>query len=78
MNMNKFETCYELSIRTLKLQAVRIAEELKHGKTERAKELAREYEVVSAEYWHMKEEFATVGALDAYESYEDEKISNLI
>ena len=76
--MNKFEECYALSVNSVKLQAARIAEELKHGKTARAKALAQEQEAASAEYWRMKDAFKADGILDEYEEYEDEKISNLI
>lgn len=76
--MNRFEKCYTLSTRTAKLQAVRVVEELKSGKTGKAKALAKEQEAASAEYWQMKAEFKAAGILDEYEEYEDEKISNLI
>ena len=66
-----FGQCYSLSTNAAKLQAVRIAEEIENGKTDRAKELAQEYEAASAEYWRMKDAFKAVGILDEYEEYED-------
>ena len=72
--MNRFEQCYTLSTRTAKLQVVRVAEELKNGKTDMAKALAKEQEAASAEYWQMKAEFKAAGILDKYEEYEDEMI----
>ena len=73
-NREKFKQCYSLSTNAAKLQAVRIAEEIENGKTDRTKELAQEYEAASAEYWRMKEEFKAVGILDEYEEYEDKMI----
>ena len=69
--MNRFEQCYALSADAAKLQAARVVEEMKHGKTERAKALAREQETVSAEYWRMKDDFKAAGILDEYDEYED-------
>lgn len=66
-----FGQCYSLSTNAAKLQAVRIAEEIENGKTDRAKELAQEYEAASAEYWRMKDAFKAAGILDEYEEYED-------
>lgn len=65
-----FKQCYSLSTNAAKLQAVRIAEEIENGKTDKAKELTQEQESASAEYWRMKEEFKAVGILDEYEEYE--------
>ena len=70
-NREKFKQCYSLSTNAAKLQAVRIAEEIENGKTDRAKELAQEYEAASAEYWRMKDAFKAAGILDEYEEYED-------
>lgn len=72
--MNRFEQCYALSTRTAKLQVVRVAEELKNGKTNKAKALAREQETASAEYWRMKDAFKAEGILEKYEEYEDARI----
>lgn len=66
-----FGQCYSLSTNAAKLQATRVVEEMKHGKTERAKAFAREQETLSAEYRRMKDDFKAVGILDEYEEYED-------
>lgn len=72
--MNRFERCYALSTDAAKLQAARVAEEMKHGKTDKAKALAREQESVSAEYWRMKDAFKAEGILEEYENYEDARL----
>lgn len=73
-NREKFKQCYSLSTNAAKLQAVRIADEIENGKTDKVKELTQEQESASAEYWRMKEEFKAVGILDEYEEYEDKMI----
>lgn len=70
-NQEKFKQCYALATNAAKLQVVRIAEEIKNGKTDRAKALAQEQEAASAEYWRMKDDFKAAGILDEYEEYED-------
>lgn len=75
--MNRFEQCYALSTRTAKLQAVRVAEEVKNGKSNKAKALAREQENASAEYWRMKDSFKAEGILEEYENYEDERLKEV-
>ena len=67
----KFERCYTLSTNAAKLQAARVAEEIKNGKTDKAKELDKQYEAVAAEYWRTKDAFKATGILDEYEEYED-------
>ena len=67
----QFERCYTYSILAAKLQAARVAEELKNGKTAKAEILALEQEAASYEYWRMKGAFSIRGVLEDYEDYED-------
>ena len=70
-NKQLFEQCYTFSTKAAKLQAARVAEEIKNGNTDRAKELDKQYEAVIAEYWRLKDTFKEAGILDEYEEYED-------
>ena len=71
MTTAQFEQCYIYSILAAKLQAARVAEELKNGKTAKAEILALEQEAASYKYWSMKGAFSIRGVLEEYEEYED-------
>lgn len=69
-----FEKCYSLSLNAAKIQALRIVEESKNGKSDKYNEFERKQEAVSAAYWLMKDEFKAAGILGEYEEYEDAMI----
>lgn len=74
MAMAQFKRCYDLSILAAKLQAARVAEELKNGKTASALLLAEMQEAASYEYWRTKGAFSIRGVLEEYEEFEDARL----
>lgn len=74
MAIAQFEMCYTYSILATKLQAARVAEELKNGKTASALLLAEMQEAASYEYWRTKGAFSIRGVLEEYEEFEDARL----